>query len=515
MRRLNKKLNIRFGIILSYLTLIVQLICTLFISNKVLEFIGDYNYGLYTFVNSITSWLTILSAALSASFVRFSTIELNHNGDTSRTNTIYLKLFIIISIFILSFGLITISILYFNNINIGEYSFGESKLMYLIFIISLLNISISLPTSLFSLYINFKSEFLFLKILSLILIFLEYAIRFLIAFFTKNIIFLTILSPILTILSFVFCWCYSTRKLGIKFRNAKLIENKLLIKNILIFSGFLLFNSIVDQINNSIDKILLGFYSTPMDVTLYQFGQQFSTYLCVMSVSISSVFVPSINDYYINNDFESINNIFLNISKTQIIIMVFVSFGFLSCGKSFVNWWLGSERIDVYYIGATLMILNICPLSINSSIEIQRVQNKHKFRAFSYFMVALLNVILSMLFLFLFDDEIKIFACLLGTVISTIISHWILMNYYNYKVIKLPVNKYLIFLFKYIFLGLSSSFIVFLFRYFIFNNSHHNYSFMIEGIIFVICFIILMLIFDKKYILNILKKFFKKFSSKK
>ena len=75
MDNLSDRKNIKFGVILSFVSLGVSIIGTLFITNRVLNYIGDYNYGLYSFVNSITSWLSIVSAALSASFLRFATSE--------------------------------------------------------------------------------------------------------------------------------------------------------------------------------------------------------------------------------------------------------------------------------------------------------------------------------------------------------------------------------------------------------------------------------------------------------
>ena len=49
--------NIKFGVILSYVGMAVSIVGTLLVSNRVLNYIGDYNYGLYSFVNSITTWL--------------------------------------------------------------------------------------------------------------------------------------------------------------------------------------------------------------------------------------------------------------------------------------------------------------------------------------------------------------------------------------------------------------------------------------------------------------------------
>lgn len=83
--------NIKFCVVLSYVVMAVSILGSLFVSNIVLIYIGDYNYGLYSFVNSITTWLTVISSSLTASFLRFTSIEAKEFNSTERTNTIYLK----------------------------------------------------------------------------------------------------------------------------------------------------------------------------------------------------------------------------------------------------------------------------------------------------------------------------------------------------------------------------------------------------------------------------------------
>ena len=128
--------NIKFGVVLSYVAMAVSMIGNLFISNRVLNLIGDYNYGLYAFVNSITSWLTVISTALTSSFLRFTTLEAhNKNGDTSRTNSIYFQLLFSLSSIVVSIGLLFVVTLFFNRVCFTKYNWEESKLIYILFVL--------------------------------------------------------------------------------------------------------------------------------------------------------------------------------------------------------------------------------------------------------------------------------------------------------------------------------------------------------------------------------------------
>ena len=498
MKKLSDSKNIKLGVILSYVAMIVSIFGALFITNRVLNLIGDYNYGLYSFVNSITSWLTILSAALASSFLKFTTVEAKeNNGNPSRTNTLYLKLLLILGVGILIIGLSTIGLLYGLKINMGKYNWNDSQLMYGLFALSIINVSLTMPTSIYSLYIHYKNKFVFGKILTIVTTIANFAGHFLIAYFTKSIILIAVFTIFITLATFSANFLFAKKEVGISFARASLKENKHLIGSIMAFSSILLFNTIVDQVNTNVDKTLLGIFSIPQNVAIYQMGQQFGTYMMTMSVAVSGVFAPTLHRLVVDKNNEEIGRLFLRISRIQTIILAAVAFGFLSCGYDFVLWWLGSSRINAYYVGFVLLIVNLCPLTMNASIEIQRAMNKHKFRAFVYFGAAILNVLISIFFLLLLPSEHAIFACLIGTIITKVSSHWLAMNIYNKKSINLPVGKYMLTLLWHILIGLISFAVVMLLKNTIFGQIDGPLvRFVFEGLVFVFIYLIGIIIID-------------------
>ena len=503
----NEKKNMKWGVILSYFSMFVGLVGTLLVTNRVLDYIGDYNYGLYSFVNSITTWITVLSSALAASYLRFTSIEARDNdGDVSRTNSLYFKFLFLLGLIVLIIGLSVIGIMYINGMCIGHYSFEDSKLMYLLFVYSIINISISLPASIFILFINYKKKFIYEKSILVLTEILKYLGHFLIAYYTRNILVISIYTIITTVFTLSLNFMFCKIRLKMSFSKTYFKENKSLVQSIIAFSSILILNSIVDQINSNVDKTLLGFFSKPEDVTIYSLGQQFNTYLGASSIAISSVFAPKIHELCAKDEKEEVNSLFLKVSRLQALFVCIIAFGFVSCGRDFVLWWVGPARQDAYFVGIVLMFLSIMPLSVKLSIEVQRAYNKHKFRSYLYLIVSILNIAISILFLILLPIEYSIYACLIGTVISSLICHWIGINIYNDKVIGLPMKKHYIQLLKYIFLSLLSvSFVMFLKYYIIENLDSYLLKVIIEGFSFVFVFGLLMLIFDFKYLKRILK----------
>ena len=380
--------------------------------------------------------------------------------------------------------------------------------MYFLFGFSIINISISLPSTIFTQFIVFKKEFIFEKSVLILIEIFRFAGNFFIAYLTRNILFISIYTIVTTLLSLCFNYIYCKNKLNMRFDTFKFKENKALFLSIISFSSILVLNSIVDQINSNVDKTLLGIYSVPENVTVYQLGQQIYTYVCNVSIAISSVFAPKIHELCSKNDMQGVNNLFLKVSRFQAIVVCFVAFGFIASGKDFILWWVGETRLYSYYVGAVLMVLGIVPLSVKLSIDIQRAINKHKFRSYLYLIVALLNVGLSILFIHIFEPNHAIFACLAGTIISMLICHWIGINVYNRKVVGLPMFKQYTQIIKYSLYGAISCIVVILIEY----GCFHNYifpnfiSFIIKGIIFVFVYLLFLFVFDKQFLLRLLRK---------
>ena len=510
MKTLTDSKNMKLGVILSYGAMLLSMLGALFVTNRILNLIGDYNYGLYAFVCSITAWLTVVVSALNASFLRYTTMEANEkNGDVSRTNTMYLKLLVICGAVVLFVGLSIIAGLYFTHTNFTKYNWHDSCIIYGLFALSIFNIALTMPANIFGLFLNYKKQFVFIQCLSIVTTVINFAGHFIIAYFTKSIVLICTFTIFSTLFSTSINAIYCKKRLNIRFSRVKLRENRILVSSIIVFSSIVLFNAIVDQINSGVDKTLLGLFSTPMDVTLYQLGQQFNIYMVTMSLAVSGVFSPTIHKLCIDNSYEKLSDLYYRISKIQIILLCMLTFGFCSCGEDFVKWWIGPERVTAFVVGAVLMLIDLCPLTMNSSIEIQRAQNKHKFRALIYFLLALVNVILSVAFLYILPSEYAIYACLLGSVIARIGSHWISMNIYNQKKMHLPVWKYMMTLFKYMGVGAVCTGAVLLFKMFILTGIESSLvKFICEGILFVVFYGAFVLIFDRETVMGVIKRKF-------
>src|SRR5699024_3635926 len=139
------------------------------------------------------------------------------------------------------------------------------------------------------------------------------------------------------------------KKLHMQF-NFQNIDFRLL-KEIGYFSFFIFINMIVDQINWSVDKFILGKYLGTTAVAIYSVGSQINIYYLNFSTSISSVFIPRVNRLVVEgNKQKEITELFTKVGRIQFMILWLIFINFVFYGQYFISVWAGDGYTISYYV---------------------------------------------------------------------------------------------------------------------------------------------------------------------
>ena len=193
------------------------------------------------------------------------------------------------------------------------------------------------------------------------------------------------------------------------------------------FTFFIFLNQIIDQVNWSVDKFLLGRFAGTTAVAVYGVGGQINTLYLQFSTSISNVFVPKVNKIVAeSNDNEQLTKLFTKVGRIQFLVLGLVLSGFIFFGSPFIKMWAGKEYGASYAVAILLIAPVTVPLIQNLGIEIQRAKNMHKARSVVYLFIAIANVFISIPLIKLIGPA----GAALGTAISLIAGNIIFMNWY-------------------------------------------------------------------------------------
>lgn len=389
--------EIKIGAILSYIIIIVNMLIGVLYTPILTAKLGQTEYGLYSLVTSVISYLTILDFGFGNAIIIYTTRYRNKN-EKDKEQKLHGMFFIIYSIIGIIAGIIG-AILWFNVDNLFGNTMSEGELSTAKVLMGILtfNLVATFPLSIFSSIITSYEKFVFSKTLNLLRIILNPIIMLVLLNFGVKSIGLVILVTVLNITTLILNFIYCKTKLKIKLKFGK-IDFKLL-KEIMAYSVWIFLNSIMDKINWSLDQFVLGIYAGSVAVAIYAVAGQLNQMYMNFSTAISGVLLPKVtkmeSDHASNKEF---TDIFIKTGRIQFIVMALIITGFVLFGKEFIEiMWVGPEYSESYIIACILMIPTTIPLIQNVGLNILQAKNKYKFRVIVLMVFAVVNVILSII----------------------------------------------------------------------------------------------------------------------
>lgn len=484
------KINeLKIGSFLAMLILGVSSIIQIFYTPYYIDYLGVRDYGINSLVQSIMGYMSMLNLGLGNAMLRY-TIKYRNTGKSDEEK--YLNgMFLIIFLCLMVIGMILGTLVYIKMPIFFKNNFTNMELLKTrkIFIIMCVNLLLSFPMGVFSTAITSREKFIFQRGIKLFIIILSPIIGI---FLMKNgygLVEVTISTVVLSIGNMIFDFFYSI-KLGFKISFSK-FDFKIL-KEIGIYSFFIFLNVLIDQIYWGTDRIIIGKYKGVEEVAIYSIGSIFNTMYMGFASAISGVLAPRINKLVSEDKEADAYNLFLKVGKIQFLILALISSGFIFFGKEFIELWVGKKYFESYYIALWIMIPLTIPLIQSTGIVIMQAKNKHQFRSVVYFIIAVLNISMSIFLV----KKIGGLGCAVATGISFIFGQIIIMNIYYHKILKMNMILFWKEILKLsIPVLIASIFGIFLNRYLI-NVNYIN--FLTKILIYTIIYVLITYIFRKK-----------------
>ncbi len=427
------KNELKAGVILSYVNMLVGNLIPFIYTPIMLDILGQAEHGLYGIANSVMGYISLLNFGIGSAIIRYIS-KYRAEGDKkgeAKVIGLFLKTYIVISVLILTVGMI----LSFNLDFYGR-SLTSAELNTLEILVRLMTVSMAvfLPAGIFSSVILSYEKYIFNRIIGIASTVLAPCLNLIMLVLGFKSIGLVIASMIMNLLSCVIYIIYAFARLhiSIDLKNTP----KGLLSEILCFSAFAFVGSIVDMLYWSTDKLIIGWAIGTSAVTVYNMGAQFNSYLTNLSTAISGVLTPRISAIATKeNSIGELSELFIRIGRLQFIIVSFIVSAFIAFGRQFIFLWLGDGYEPAYYVALFTMIPVSVPLIQNTGLNILYVLNKHKFRSIVYACVACLNVVLT--FILVWEYGIVGAACATG--VSYTLGNIFIINWYYCKRIGLDI----------------------------------------------------------------------------
>jgi len=389
--------QLKAGAVLNYIIIVINTVVTLLYTPYMLRMLGQNEYGLYSLVASVISYLTILDLGMGNAIIRY-TAKFRAEGKKEEQFEMF-GMFLVLYIII---GVVAVIIgggLYFNvdamfGKTMTDVELGKARIMMLILIF---NLAITFPMSIFGSIITAYEQFVFPKIISIIRILLNTVTMILLLHLGYKAIAMVIVQTVFNVLTLIINYLYCKHAIQIKVYFRRF--NWAFLKEVAIYSFWILLNVIMDRVYWSTGQFVLGAISGTVAVSVFAVAIHLQGMYMQFSSAISSVFLPKVTAMVAKQSGdESISSLFIRTGRLQFIVMCLILCGFIVYGKPFIVLWAGPEYEKAYIIALLFFVSLLTPLIQNLGITILQAKNQMKFRSLVYIVIAALALVMEIIF---------------------------------------------------------------------------------------------------------------------
>lgn len=432
--------QVRAGAVLSYINMAIGSLIPMFYTPLMLQLLGQNEYGLYKLSSSVTSYLSLISFGIGSAVVRYFT-KCRADGDKDGEENIFGLfniIFMIISVITLIAGIVIafcVEPIYGNSLVID----GQIEELKILVIFLSANTALNFLCTPYNSVVTSHERFLFLQLINILTTVVTPVCNILILFLGFKSIGMVSSTFCLSFIIRIIYIIYVRKSIGLKPKYNNIPKH--LVKEILMFSFWVFVANIVNQLYNSTDTIIIGAIPAlaTAGVAIYNIGITFNSMVYSFSTGLLSVLTPKVNMMvFRNSSNKELTDIMIRVGRLQCYIVSLITFGFIAFGRQFIYLWAGEGYQEAYWVAIVTMIPPCIPLVQNVALNIIVAQNKHRFRSLVYLLIAIINVIGTIICVNYFG----IIGAAVVTGCATIFGQGFIMNWYYWKKIGLEIPRF-------------------------------------------------------------------------
>lgn len=424
------------GIIISYLNIALNMFIGVFFTPFLIKSLGDAEYGVYRVVQSFAGQLSVMTFGMSALVTRNIVYYDTQHKQKEKENFLAMALGISLILFVIA---IFIGIgMYQTAGYIFKNSFSQEELIIakrLIFLL-VINIAITILNDCFAGFLTGHEKFFVsnsVKTLRLVLRIVTLVILLKAGFKSMAIVGTDVMLSF-GILIFDMVYGIVILKEKIKFH----YFDKVMFKSSMLFSAAILLQAIVNQINQNMDSMILGVMTDAKTVAVYSIALVIYTTYNSITSTVAGVFLPQATRMVAQDATnDELTDMVAYTGRYQLMLAGAVLSGFILFGHDFISLWVGDTYLPAYKISLILLLPVTIPLIQSVCNTILDAKMKRMSRSIVLVLMAVINVIASVIFI----KKFGYIGAAYGTSLSTIIGHIIIMNIYYHKSMKLNILR--------------------------------------------------------------------------
>lgn len=349
---MNSNRQIVNGVIITYITIAVEVVMGMVYTPWMIKTIGSSAYGIYSLATSFIA-LFIMDFGLGSAVSKFLS-KYRFSNDKQKISEflgVVYKLYLTIDIIILI--ILIVSYLNLNNV-FKQLTSVEIEQMKVVFLISGLCSIINFPCITFNGILTSYEKFTFMKSAQLISKLLTTILIIVSLICGYGLYALVIVNAVVSVGMNMLKFLYVKKIIKIK-ADFKYFDKKML-KEIFGFSIWVTVALIAEQLTLNLSPTILGIVGGGTnDISIFSVGRSIYTYFLTIASAVNGLFLPKVTHIALKSD-SAITDLAVRVGKFQTAVLGLFAIGIVGLGKEFMTLWMGSEYSASYYVAFLLII---------------------------------------------------------------------------------------------------------------------------------------------------------------
>lgn len=362
----NTNKAIAINTVILYARLIINSLSMLFCTRFALKALGVDDFGLYSILGSVITFINILNTIMLSTSNRFIAVAIGKgdNHDINNQLNVNLSIHVVIAIVTLIFA-----------VGIGEWYIsnyvnycGDISVAYDVFRYSVVGSVISFIGVPYNGLLMAKEKFSIFCVTDIIMHLGKMAVAMLILYFFENKLQIyafsfAILTAIPTFAYYFYCRCSYP-----EITRIYIVRNKVLYKKVFSFSTWVGYGAIATVGRTQAAALLLNaFFNTAMNAAL-GIANQINSLVSLFATNVTQPIAPQITKNYANGNLSRCTKLLVFNTKISYLTVLLISSPFLVSPEWIINLWLGT--VPKYVVSfLTLIIIDTLVGSLNSGVS--------------------------------------------------------------------------------------------------------------------------------------------------
>jgi len=424
------------GALISYISIAFNILSGLLYTPWMIRTIGDDQYALYTLAISVIN-MFLIDFGLSSAISKFLS-SYYAKGDYEEANRfmgiVYKILFVIAGIIAI---VLTVFYFFIDNVYVRLNPNDLIVFKRLFVVVSLYSV-ISFPFSAFNSVLMANERFIEVKLCGLLSRVLS-VILIIICLVCQLGVYSLVLVHAFVNLGMIALKCRLVNTRTKQKTNLK-VWDKSIANSLFSFSVWIALRGIAQRCIFTVMPTIIAMILGSKEITIFSLAATLEGYVFNFSEAINGMFMPKISKMLRKDDaLEQVGSLLGKVSKFHVFTIGLIFVGFLCIGDSFVNLWIGSGYLDVYF--CTLFL--VFPALIDVPQQVAKTTllacDVVKQQAIVYIIMSIINVVMAIVMLNTFG--------IIGAAIAVCVAYLVRtigMNYLYKKYLSINIKKYFV-----------------------------------------------------------------------